>query len=132
MFAKIEKDNNGLITHAYYIFDPTASPGNFPGILVNDGIIDELIRQDSSAVIDSYFWDDDYPAVMPKTTNPATISGQTLSNLPIPCTVSFPELGQEYEITDGEETFVIEVPGTYAVTVKSVKYLDKSFEMVVT
>jgi len=50
-------------------------------------------------------------------TNPSTLSGTTLSNVPNPSTVAIN--GKSYAVTDGTLEMSFPQPGTYAITVSS-------------
>lgn len=71
-------------------------------------------------------------SVQPKIDNPATLSGMTLSNLPLPCTVTMrgPTSAEAYVEQDGL-TLDADVPGRYRVTVVAdhPKYYDAEFEV---
>ena len=137
MFAKIEKDTTGNIVHAYYIFDKNANPDLFPGVLVNDGIVDDLIRNNSADVLTNYYFDNDYQAVMPKPANPAIIDKATInpdgvdtatiSGIPTNCVVTVG--GTDYTVTDGVFEFSTNSPGVYTIVLRLFPYLQKSFEV---
>lgn len=66
--------------------------------------------------------------VTPRPSNPATLAGMTISNLPIPSVIQIN--AASYPCTDNFAILTFTQPGTYAVTVKSWPYLDKSFSIV--
>jgi hypothetical protein len=82
---------------------------------------------DSTHYVDIY----DYFTIKPKTESPATISGQTISNIHNPSRLICAELGVDEEITEGEVVLNIDTPGIYQFTVRSVPFLDKTFEVIV-
>jgi hypothetical protein len=63
--------------------------------------------------------------VMTRPANPATLSGTTLSNLPVPCVIRIN--ASEYPCTDSTATLNLTLAGTYAVTVTAFPYLDAIF-----
>jgi len=71
-------------------------------------------------------------SIQSKIDNPATLSGTTLSNLPLPCTVTMrgPTSAEVYVEQDGL-TLDADVPGQYRVTVVAdhPKYYDAEFEV---
>jgi len=79
-----------------------------------------------------HFVDVSDQSVQPKVDSPATLSGATLSNLPLPCTVTMrgPASAEAYVEQDGL-TLDADVPGRYRVTVVAdhPKYYDAEFEV---
>lgn len=71
-------------------------------------------------------------SIQPKIDNPATLSGTTLSNLPLPCTVTMrgPTQAEAY-VEQSDLTLDADVPGQYTVTVVAdhPKYYDAEFEV---
>jgi len=71
-------------------------------------------------------------SIQSKVDNPATLSGKTLSNLPLPCTVTMrgPTKAEAY-VQAGDLTLDADVPGRYTVTVVAdhPKYYDAQFEV---
>jgi len=71
-------------------------------------------------------------SIQAKVDNPATLSGTTLSNLPLPCTVTMrgPASAEAYVEQDGL-TLEADVPCRYRVTVVAdhPKYYDAEFEV---
>lgn len=59
----------------------------------------------------------------------ATLSGTTISGLPIPATVTVE--GVRYDVTDGVAELSFNLPGTYQVKVEALHYLPKTFEITV-
>ena len=70
------------------------------------------------------------PSPTMKSENPATIAGQTISNIHNPSVVDCGDLGS-FEVIDGVFDFEIDIPGEYEITVKSVPYFDKTFVVTV-
>lgn len=52
-----------------------------------------------------------------------SVSGHTISNLPIPCNANIE--GIDYTITDGELTLAAAMPGPYTVRLSAVPYLSE-------
>lgn len=65
--------------------------------------------------------------VTPRPANPATVDGLTLSNLPVPCTITID--GQEYACGDDTAELSFTQPGVYRVTVSAWPMLDVTFEV---
>lgn len=63
--------------------------------------------------------------VLDRPENPTTLSGLTLSNVPVPSTIKIS--GQFYEVTESIVELEFNLPGTYKVTVYSWPCLDKEF-----
>ena len=57
--------------------------------------------------------------------NPATLSGLTLLNVPVPSTIQI--RNQYYEATESTVELEFNLPGTYTVKVIAWPYLDKEF-----
>lgn len=61
--------------------------------------------------------------------NPATVSGTTISGLPIPSTL---KIGTEtYVVDDGEADLDLTYPGTYRVEITTLRHLPKTVEITV-
>jgi hypothetical protein len=68
-----------------------------------------------------------------------TVTGLTVTGLPIPCTVTvadagLPDLhgvGTEYEVTDGAVDFSATLPGTYRLTFRALHHLPASVVLTV-
>jgi hypothetical protein len=71
------------------------------------------------------------PAPTPRVEPYCTLSGQTISNIHNPSRLICTELGVDEEITEGEVVLNIDTPGIYQFTVRSVPFLDKTFEVIV-
>jgi hypothetical protein len=67
-------------------------------------------------------------AVVPRPANSATLSGATLENLPVPCTVTVEGVEHACEESTAELSF--SHPGTYPVTVSAWPMLDATFEVI--
>lgn len=65
--------------------------------------------------------------VVPRPENPATLSGQTLSNVPVPATIIVN--GTSYESSESIVELGFSQPGTYAVKVVAWPHLDKEFSV---
>lgn len=65
--------------------------------------------------------------VTPRPTFSESISGTTISGLPIPTTVLVE--GIPYTITDGSAELVFSLPGTYKIKLSSFPYQDKEVEV---
>lgn len=65
--------------------------------------------------------------VVPRPENPITISGTTLSNVPLPSTISIGKTS--YDATDSTVELSFSVPGKYYVRVESFPFKDKVFEV---
>jgi len=65
--------------------------------------------------------------VVPRPTFSESISGTTISNLPIPTTVR--TNGSSYTIDDGSAELSFSLPGTYKVYLSSFPYQDKIVEV---
>lgn len=77
---------------------------------------------------DAYYVLDGTPTA--KGTMTPTVVDLTISDLPVPCTATVD--GVTYDVADGEVTFDFGgVPGTYAVTLRAVPYLDYTVELTV-
>lgn len=63
--------------------------------------------------------------VTPLPSNPAQLSGQTLTSLPVPCTIHINEA--VYPCADSTAELEFSQPGTYHVRVEAWPYLDKEF-----
>jgi hypothetical protein len=61
----------------------------------------------------------------PRPANPVTLTGTTLSNLPVPCVVRIN--ASEYSCTDGTATLNLTLAGTYTVTIVAFPFLDAVF-----
>ena len=59
----------------------------------------------------------------------ATLSGNIITGLPVPCTVSVD--GQVFEVPDGILEFSISLPGTYDIICGAVNYLPKEFSVTI-
>ena len=63
--------------------------------------------------------------VLDRPVNPATASGMTLLNVPVPATLL---IGREiYDVTESTVELEFNLPGTYTVKVIAWPYLDKEF-----
>lgn len=62
-------------------------------------------------------------------TQSTTLTGTTLSNLPIPCILHAG--GEVFEITDGEAELSVLVPGTYPLLVQAFPHKDWTGEVTV-
>lgn len=65
--------------------------------------------------------------VVSRPENPATVSGQTLENVPAPATVIVN--GTRYETNESRVELGFSQPGTYAVKVVAWPHLDKEFSI---
>jgi hypothetical protein len=63
--------------------------------------------------------------VLNRPDNPATVSGLTLENVPVPTTLIIN--GTSYEINESTVELEFNQPSTYSVVLKSWPYLDKEF-----
>jgi hypothetical protein len=68
--------------------------------------------------------------VVPRPSNPATISGLTISNIPTGCVLTIE--GTAYIVNDGTAELSFNAPGTYSVGASLWPYLPKAFEVPVT
>lgn len=68
-------------------------------------------------------------SVEARPTNPAALQGETLTNLPVPCTIYID--GTAYACTDGTAELSFPYAGTFALRVKAWPYLDAVFEVTV-
>jgi len=66
-------------------------------------------------------------AVVPRPVNTATPTGNTLTNLPVPCTISIDETA--HDCADDHCELSFSHPGTYNVTVSAWPMLDVAFEV---
>lgn len=137
MFAKVEKLASGKITHAYYVFDKSANPDLFSGVIVNDGIVDNLIRSNPAHVMDNYYYDNDTGFVNPRPANPATIDTltiaigayATISGIPVNCVVTVD--GVAHTVTDGVLQITSSSPGILKIDLELFPYLPATFEVTV-
>jgi hypothetical protein len=65
--------------------------------------------------------------ITPRPANSATLSGMTLENLPIPCTITVN--GAAHACTDPTATLSFSQPGTYPVSVSAWPMYDATFEV---
>ena len=79
----------------------------------------ELVNDDEFYVVNG--------EVVPRPTFSESISGTTISNLPIPTTIT--TNGNSYTITDGSAELSFSLPGTYKVYLSSFPYQDKVVEV---
>lgn len=63
--------------------------------------------------------------VTPRPECPATISGNVLQNLPVPCKILIN--GKSYDCSDQTATLELAQPIKYAIVVSAFPYLDKEF-----
>ena len=61
--------------------------------------------------------------------NPAALQGETLTSLPVPCTIYID--GTAYACTDDTAELSFPYAGTFALQVKAWPYLDAAFEVTV-
>ncbi len=59
----------------------------------------------------------------------ATLSGATISGLPIPATITIQ--GVKYDVADGTANLSFNLPGTYSVLCEALHYFPKTFEVTV-
>lgn len=139
MFAKIEKDSHGRILHAFCVF-ADQDPSMFPGVLVNDGVVDQLIYK-NEIVVDTYYWDNDLGGIYPRTPSPATINRLSLTANGVDEVIISGLSGESSLWVDGKKIgnttetsieFSVDLPGNYLLVVKSVKYFDIAFEVTAT
>lgn len=96
---------------------------------LNDDIAMLILPEGTTALTDvTSYIDIATHTLSEKTENPATISGQVISNIHNPSVVDCGELGR-YDVTDGEFEFTIDTPGTYQIIVESVPYKNISFSV---
>lgn len=93
----------------------------------------ELQIDDSTSYIEHERVDDSKfyivnDTVVPRPTFSESVSGTTISGLPIPTTVIAE--GTPYTITDGSAELSFSLPGTYKVRLSSFPYQDKDVEVV--
>lgn len=72
--------------------------------------------------------------VRPKTDCPATLTGQTLSGLPRPCTIRITDAAgnsTDYPCTDPTADLAFDYPGTYTITILSVPFNPGVFTLTV-
>ena len=100
--------------------------------ITSPGYREGMVFVNGTYTKDTYYINLDFtnPTPTPRVEPYCTISGQTISNIHNLSTVDCGELGT-YEVTDGTFEFTIDTPGTYQITVKSVPFLDKTFEVVI-
>ena len=67
-------------------------------------------------------------AITKRPPNPATLEGNTLSNLPTPCTIRVN--ATEYACTDESATLSLTYSGTYKIVVSAWPHLDVTFTIV--
>jgi hypothetical protein len=67
-------------------------------------------------------------AVVNRAPMPATLSGNVLNNLPVPCEIKVND--STYYCDESSATLEFNQPGTYAITVIAWPYLDGEFEIV--
>jgi hypothetical protein len=67
-------------------------------------------------------------AIVARPTNPSTISGMTISNVPNPSTVTIDGANPQ-TVTDGTVDLSFTQPATYTVVVSSWPYLDATFSV---
>lgn len=60
--------------------------------------------------------------IVPRAAMSPIVEGATVSNLPVPCTVTIERV--TYEVDDGTAEIEFAHPGPYAVTIRAVGYLD--------
>ncbi len=65
--------------------------------------------------------------VLAKRDNPAWLDGMTLRDVPVPATIVIGRTA--YEVIDPVVELEFPLPGTYAIEVRSVRYLAKTFEI---
>lgn len=86
-----------------------------------------LYVHDVKAHPSTHYVDTAKPKVMKKKVCPGRVSGASIVGLPVPCVVEIE--GKTYEIDDGSAELDIDVPGRYSVTVRSVPYKERVFEI---
>jgi hypothetical protein len=106
--------------------------GEFTSMLSGDEPVIELTKQMSTDDwVDGEWYGKPFYVltgeVVPRPENPATVSGQTLENVPVPATVIVN--GTSYETNESIVELGFSQPGTYAVKVVAWPYLDKEFQV---
>jgi len=120
LFIKV-KDNGQIVEN-----------GDCPRQFLKDQSKDGLTAIEAEGDYKNNYYDWSNETVEEKIDNPAALSGTTLSNLPLPCTVTMrgPTSAEAYVEQDGL-TLDADVPGQYRVTVVAdhPKYYDAEFEV---
>lgn len=63
--------------------------------------------------------------ITPRPTQPTTLTGNFLENLPVPCKIIIN--GTEYDCNESTATLEFNQPGTYNIIVRAWPYIDKEF-----
>ncbi|MET3133634.1 hypothetical protein AAKU55_003924 [Oxalobacteraceae bacterium GrIS 1.11] len=66
-------------------------------------------------------------AIVQRPTNPATLAGLHLANLPAPCAIAIN--GTDYPCMDATADLAFTYPGAYKVIVRAFPYLDATFDV---
>lgn len=107
-------------------YDPNT--GKITGYMSADAESTEYTKQVEISINgvwsqDKYYVIDEAPVLRPD--NTATISGNTLQNLPVPCKIAIN--GVIYDCDDQTATLGLTQPIKYAIVVSAFPYLDKEF-----
>lgn len=71
-----------------------------------------------------FYYDSLAKKVLERPTMHIEISENTLTGLPLPCTVNVRRDNQTYRVEDGQFTYETPLPGGYEATVRSFPYID--------
>ncbi len=106
--------------------------GEFTAVLTGDTPVLELTKELSTSLwIDGKWFGKPFYALngvaVPRPENPASLSGFTLTSVPVPAKV---HINQDvYETNESTVELSFGQPGTYKVKVESWPYLDKEFSV---
>ncbi|MEJ0004374.1 MAG: hypothetical protein WDN30_14100 [Pararobbsia sp.] len=128
--AQPTTDTRDFTPTDYALADPTGKivvTGRVPAFMVDD---QQVPAGHTLARGAAHIENDHVPngKIAPRPANPAALSGNVLTKLPVPSTVTIN--GIAYQVGDGELDMTFPQPGVYAITVSSpFPFLDATFTL---
>ena len=132
---KLIVEDTGEIVGIQEFFAQENEVGPVVGVDIIDTELISALKTDIPSVSNIKYWDgeniQDRPIINTEPNKLTMIAdgvdSVTISDLPIPCTVTINDT--EYEVDDGEFEFTTDVADTYTITVASFPYITKSWEV---